>query len=94
MLRYSFDSKSLEIRELHNGQDMEFWLKLCRPDADVELAVKQIRSHFDDNDVMTDVLFYAHPEYEYQWIVREDFYTDFVLRLFRHKPLTSVHWEE
>lgn len=94
MLRYAFDAELLEISECHNGQDMEFRMKLKRPDTKVELAVKQIRAYFDHNDRYTDVLFYAHPEYEYQWIISEEFYPDFMLRLFRHQLLKELRWAE
>ncbi|MCP3773933.1 hypothetical protein NLX71_11540 [Paenibacillus sp. MZ04-78.2] len=94
MLYYEYDRELLTIEEQSNGQDVEFRMKLHRPDAGVEKAVKRIRDYFDDNDVITDVLFYAHEDGEYQWIVRHDFYEDFVISLFRHRLVQRMAWEQ
>lgn len=94
MLHYEYDQELLSLEEKLDGQDMEFCLRVKRPDAGVEKAVKKIRDHFNDNDVITDVLFYAHHGEEYQWIVRHDYYVEFVLCLFKHRLLTAIQWSE
>ncbi|MGF9711767.1 hypothetical protein [Paenibacillus naphthalenovorans] len=94
MLQYEYDKELLTIEEHINGPDVEFRMKLHRPDVGVEIAVKQIRAVFDDNDIYTDVLFYAHHNEEYQWIVRKDFYVDFVIHMFKHRLVTWVAWAE
>ncbi|WP_141334255.1 hypothetical protein [Paenibacillus sp. tmac-D7] len=93
-LRYTYDEKLLSWEEQNDGEaDVEFWLRLSVPDANVEKGVKAVRDYFDHNDVLTDVLFYAHHNAVYQWIVRRDFYEAFVIRAFEHKLLTSLVWE-
>lgn len=94
MLRYTYDPKRITLTEEHNGQDTEFYLTVRSADAAIERAVKHIRDYFERNDVLTDVLFYAHHGEGYQWIVRQDFYTEFVLALFKHRLLTAVRWED
>lgn len=92
MLRYEVDKERLTIEEKTNGDDKEFWLKLLRPDADMEKAIKEIRAFYDENETITDVLFYAHHNGEYQWIVRSDYYVDFVIHLFKYRLITRVEW--
>lgn len=93
-LRYTYNEELLTWEEQDNGeQDIEFWLRLSAPDANVEKAVKAMRNYFDHNDVLTDVLFYAHHNGEYQWIVRRDYYEAFVIRAFEYKLMTSLAWE-
>jgi hypothetical protein len=55
-------------------------------------AMKQIREHFDQDSLYTDVLFYAHKNNEYQIIVRRDYYIDFILCLFKYQFVKSVNW--
>ena len=94
MLRYEYVKDLLTIEELANGQDVEFRMKLHRPDVGVEMAVKKIRAFFDENDIYTDVLFYAQHNEEYQWIVRKDFYVDFVTQMFKYRLVTWIAWED
>lgn len=55
--------------------------------------IKQVKKLFEDNEVYTDVLFYAYGNHEYRVIVRRDYYTDFVLALMKHhRLLQSVEW--
>lgn len=92
MLHYEYDQELLNIEEQLSGQDVEFWLRMKRPDAGVEKAVKQVRAHFDQDDMTLDVLFYAHPQEAYQWIMRQDAYMEFVMCLFKHRLFTSIRW--
>ncbi|MCZ8519025.1 MULTISPECIES: hypothetical protein [Paenibacillus] len=93
MLRYEYNPELLTIEEDATGQDIEFRMKMHRPDAELEKAVKRIRDEFNENDVITDVLFYAHDHEEYQWIVRKDYYLDFILSLFKHRLVTTMTWK-
>lgn len=53
-----------------------------------------MRNFFDENDVYTDVLFYAYANHKFQVIVRQDYYNDFVIELMRHHLLQSIEWAD
>ncbi|OCT16222.1 hypothetical protein A8709_01930 [Paenibacillus pectinilyticus] len=91
MLTYTFDVKTLEISEIANGQDVEFHIYV-HGDAAMEQRVKDIQHDFEHNHVLMDVLFYAFKNHHYQFIVRKDYYEEFILSLMKHRLLTSVSW--
>ncbi|CAN7754279.1 hypothetical protein LJR153_006836 [Paenibacillus sp. LjRoot153] len=91
MLRYTFDEKAIELSETANGQDIEFRIHILE-DASMDQRVKDIQHDFEHNHVITDVLFYAFKNQEYQFIVRKDYYEAFILSLMKHRLLTSVTW--
>lgn len=93
MLTYEYDQKLMNIEELSSGDDFEFWIRFQEANADAEKAVKNIRDEFDRNEVLTDVLFYAHTD-GYQWVVRNDFYVDFILQLFKHRLVRELRWKQ
>ncbi|KPC70332.1 hypothetical protein ADL26_17775 [Thermoactinomyces vulgaris] len=90
MLRYEYDKQKLNMQEKANGNDVEFDIR-CLDGALVE-AIKRVQELFEDNDVHTDVLFYAYPNHEYRVIVRQDYYVDFILALMKHRVLQRVEW--
>ena len=91
MLRYTFDDKAIELSETANGPDIEFHIHVLG-DAAMHQRVRDIQHDFEHNHVITDVLFYAFKNQEYQFIVRQDFHEAFILSLMKHRLLTSVTW--
>ncbi|QYR19481.1 hypothetical protein KZ483_16310 [Paenibacillus sp. sptzw28] len=92
MIDYRYDEQSLRIIEVDNTEDMEFNIQIVDEGAYLE-GIKQVKAFFDDNRVYTDVLFYAYNNNEYRVIVREDYYVDFILAMFKHRLLKSVEWK-
>ncbi|WP_248927339.1 hypothetical protein [Paenibacillus hamazuiensis] len=93
MISYDYDKKCLEISEKSNGPDTEFRIRILSQDQDGQeaaQALKKIRYDFERNDVLTDVLFYVHPNRDYQIIVRKDYYLDFMLSLFKYGLLSQI----
>ncbi|WP_240421778.1 hypothetical protein [Paenibacillus periandrae] len=91
MLTYTYDDKEIEISEVANGQDIEFHIRVVG-DKVLDTRIKEIQHDFEHNHVITDVLFYAFLNREYQFIVRQDYYTDFILSLMKHRLIISVQW--
>ncbi|MNR00441.1 hypothetical protein D3C85_1162120 [compost metagenome] len=91
MLTYTYDEKALTLTEMVNGNDIEFRIHILG-DASLDKRVKDIQHDFEHNHVITDVLFYAFKNHDYQFIVRQDFYDAFILSLMKHRLLTSVTW--
>lgn len=90
-LQYTFDNKAIQITEIASGQDVEFHIHILG-DASLVQRVLDVQHDFDHNHVVTDVLFYAFHNHEYQFIVRKDFYETFILSLMKHRLITSVTW--
>ncbi len=92
MLTYRYNTKAIEISESENETDIEFRIRIFEESFYVD-HIKQIRHHFEDNEVLTDVLFYVYPNHEYTIHVRKDYYVAFVAELFKHHLLESVEWK-
>jgi hypothetical protein len=92
MLTYTYDDKMIEIKETANGRDIEFRIHGIGEET-LDKKIKEVEHDFEHNAFLTDVLFYAYKNREYQFIVRQDFYTDFVLSLMKHQLLLSVQWK-
>ncbi|QHW29829.1 hypothetical protein GZH47_02585 [Paenibacillus rhizovicinus] len=91
MLVYRYDSSRIEIQETNNGDDIEFHIQV--KDTETFLPrVKSVRAFFDEDDVYTDVLFYAYPDQRYSVIVKPQYYTDFILQLMKQHVLLQVEW--
>ncbi|ULL15095.1 hypothetical protein DVH26_12000 [Paenibacillus sp. H1-7] len=93
MLKYIYDKERYTITENRHDKDIEIRFKLNEPDDSVVQRFRLIRDYFDRNEVHTDVLYYPHRNQDYQWIIRNDYYTDFILALFKYRLLESVSWE-
>jgi hypothetical protein len=91
MLTYTYDDKAVEIKETANGRDIEFRIRVIGQ-GNLEKHIREVEHDFEHNAFLTDVLFYAFQNREYQFIVRQDFYTDFILSLMKHQLLLSVQW--
>ncbi|MFC0215400.1 hypothetical protein ACFFK0_23690 [Paenibacillus chartarius] len=92
MLKYEIHEEVVQIEEKPNGNDTEFHIHILEPELCLP-KIREIQTHFDENRVHTDVLFYALGDRHYQVIVRADYYEEFVLQLMRHRLLRSVKWE-
>ncbi|SEM93749.1 hypothetical protein [Lihuaxuella thermophila] len=93
MLTYQYNQDIIRIRETVNKDDVEFHIQVLKEKPFVD-HLKQVQNFFEDNEVYTDVLFYAYADHEYRVIVRHDYYTDFILALMKHRLLQSVKWEK
>lgn len=80
----------MELKEAKNGDDFEFNLTLF--DKDLKKQLAKVKKYFDENDILTDLLVYTHSDKHVQIIVREDFYEDFILQLFKHQLIDEVKW--
>lgn len=92
MLTYTYNQEILTLRELPNENDVEFQITLLQEKPYID-GMKQIQKHFEENEIITDVLFYINQKHEYRVIVRNDYYIDFVLELMKHRLLQSVQWQ-
>ncbi|MBD0379494.1 hypothetical protein [Paenibacillus sedimenti] len=91
MLIYTYNDKEVEISETANGQDVEFRIRVIG-EGSMDKRIKEVQQDFEHNSVLTDVLFYAYLNHEYQFIVRQDYYSEFILSLMKHRILISVTW--
>ncbi|MCS7464016.1 hypothetical protein N0M98_28295 [Paenibacillus doosanensis] len=93
MLTYAYDVQNVELQESVNGEDVEFRIRLIG-DASLDERMRNIQKDFEQNDVLTDVMSYAFKNRTYQFIVRKDFYVDFVLSLMKYRILLRVEWDQ
>jgi hypothetical protein len=91
VITYRYDTNSLTIEEKQNEQDIEFIIKVKDVDK-VTPALRNVRAFFDSDKIYTDVIFYPHPNHEYQIIVRQDHYVVFLLALFKHRIIHAMEW--
>jgi len=89
-VEYSYDSKLIQLNESANGDDIEFFITLY--DNELKKKLMQVRKYFDDNKVLTDIHYYIHPNNNYQVIVRNDFYNEFIIQLFSQQLLKEIKW--
>ncbi len=92
MLTYRYNPDVISIRETANGNDVEFHIQILKEIPYLE-EMKKVQKLFEDNRVYTDALFYAYENHEYRVIVRQDYYSDFILALMKHHLLQSVEWK-
>ncbi|MFD1775174.1 hypothetical protein [Paenibacillus rhizophilus] len=92
MLTYTYDQRIISIQEKANEADIEFQIELLG-DNKLDAKLKDIQHEFEENAVLTDVLFYVYPNHKYHIIVRQDFYNDFILALMKHRLLLRVEWK-
>ncbi|MEH7117933.1 hypothetical protein V7128_11000 [Neobacillus vireti] len=89
-VEYSYDSKLIQLNESANGADIEFFITLF--ENELKKKLMKVRQYFDDNKVLTDIHYYIHPNNNYQVIVRNDFYNEFIIQLFRQQLLKEIKW--
>ncbi|WP_423801395.1 hypothetical protein [Neobacillus sp. SAB-20_R2A] len=89
-VEYKLNEKLIELTEKKNGDDFEFSITLLSKEQ--KKGIEKVRQYFDDNKVLTDIHFYIHANNRYQVIVRNDFYNDFLIQLFKEQFLLEVKW--
>jgi len=89
-IEYIYDKNLLEIKEVANGNDMEFLITLFETELKKKLV--KVRQYFDENKVLTDIHFYIHSNNNFQVIVRNDFYNEFIIQLFKEQLLQEIKW--
>jgi hypothetical protein len=87
---YKFNNQLIELVETSNGDDSEFSLTLI--DKNLKKKVEKVREYFDENNILTDIYFYIHPNNRFQIIVRKDFYDEFLIQLFRQQLVNEIKW--
>ncbi|WP_286887097.1 hypothetical protein [Aneurinibacillus sp. UBA3580] len=92
MVTYRYKTDLLIIEEKANNNDKEFIFKVKDVDTIVP-ALRKVRMFFDSDKIYTDVIFYSHPNHEYQVIVRQNYYIDFLLVLFKNKIIQCIEWK-
>ncbi|WP_282939145.1 hypothetical protein [Paenibacillus sp. RC67] len=92
MLAYTYDEQQIELSETANEGDVEFRIRVIGNES-FDQEMKAVQNDFEHNEVLTDVFFYAYKDHSYQFIVRQDYYTDFILALLKHRILRSVEWK-
>ncbi|MBO8163055.1 MAG: hypothetical protein H0Z34_04935 [Brevibacillus sp.] len=90
MIRYTYDTNQIEIRESKNEGDVTFNV-IVKTD-DMRDRVKQLRAFFEENNDYTDAMFYSHQDGHYEVIVRNNNYLIFLLHAFRFRCLESISW--
>ncbi|BAU27128.1 hypothetical protein DFP93_104217 [Aneurinibacillus soli] len=91
MLRYYYDTEELDIEETENGQDREFHFHFKSAGQNMH-DFQKVRAHFNRDRVITDVFFYPQADQRCRVIVRNDYYIDFVLVLFKYQILSHIEW--
>ncbi|WP_373231175.1 hypothetical protein [Cohnella sp.] len=89
-LSYEYNKEIINISETPNDVDVEFDIKILA--ENYWPGMKEIQKTFEEDDVYTDVLFYAYKNHHYRVIVRLDYYVDFILALMKHRLLENVKW--
>lgn len=92
-LTYTYDSQRFNIHETCDGADVQFRI-LGLGEADLHTVMQGVQQEFEENRVLTDVFMYAYPHQTFEFIVRQDFYVDFVLSLMKHQILQRVAWND
>ncbi|WCN38684.1 hypothetical protein [Aneurinibacillus uraniidurans] len=91
MIRYHYATEELDVEEKENGQDREFLFHFKIPGQYVH-DFQKVRAHFDRDRVITDVFFYPQADQRCRVIVRNDYYIDFVLALFKYQIFSRIEW--
>ncbi|TFE27260.1 hypothetical protein [Cohnella luojiensis] len=89
-LTYQFNEAVIQIIETPNETDVEFDIRILAENK--WAGMKEIQKKFEENSVLTDVLFYEYENHHYRVIARQDYYVDFVLELLKHRLLEKVEW--
>jgi hypothetical protein len=89
-VEYKYNEQFLDLKETSNEDDFEFTLTF--DDIHWKKKIQKIREHFEANNIITDVLFYIHPNNRFQIIVRKDYYNEFIIQLFRQQIVQEIKW--
>jgi hypothetical protein len=91
LIRYEYDRSEVEISESRNNNDYQYLIRLVNINKHLD-ALHDLRHYFNRDNIHTDVMFFVHSDHEYQVIVREDHYVDFLIVLFKFKLVTLLEW--
>ncbi|QIZ06954.1 hypothetical protein HFZ78_09810 [Priestia megaterium] len=89
-VNYRYDEQILDLKETANDDDFEFTLTFV--DNNWKKKVEKIREYFDENNILTDIHFYIHPNNRFQIIVRKDYYNEFLIQLFSQQIVKEIKW--
>lgn len=89
-ITYECNHEVVHIAESANDSDVEFDIRMIKEEYGEQL--KQIQQKFEENNVLTDVMFYPYANQRYRVIVRQDYYVDFILALMKYRLLKRVEW--
>jgi hypothetical protein len=92
MLKYTYNSNIISIKETSEGSDVVFSIKIL-DDRYLE-QFRLVMDFFNMNKTYTDVLFYPYEERGYKVIVRNDYYNDFLAELLKSRLLQSLRWND
>lgn len=89
-IQYKYNEKLIELKEVANGDDVEFFITIL--DEEAKNQLKKIREYFAENNILTDVHLYTLANNRYHLIVRKDFYIEFVSQLFKQQLVEEMKW--
>lgn len=92
MLHYRFNPDEISLMEKRNGDDFEFVVNILNTDKHLN-NFHQLRDHFNNNHIYTDVIFHARSDHEFRIIVRSDQYVDFIIYMLKYKLITQAEWQ-
>ncbi|WP_059172791.1 hypothetical protein [Bacillus sp. FJAT-27445] len=90
-LLYTYDRTRLEIVEKQDGTDVEFTLNFADPA--LEKSFSSVRDYFYGNDDLTDAYFYTSLDKQAKVSLKQEYYTEFLLQLFKNQLLLSLEWK-
>ncbi|WP_053365353.1 hypothetical protein [Bacillus sp. FJAT-27245] len=90
-LVYLYDKHRLEIAEKTDGTDIEFTLKFA--DHSLEKQFNAVRDYFYGNDDLTDAYFYTSLDKEVKVSLKQEYYNEFLLQLFKNQIISTLKWE-
>ncbi|RDU35260.1 hypothetical protein DRW41_19295 [Neobacillus piezotolerans] len=90
-LVYTYDQKRLDIREKRDGEDFEFTIIFT--DQALEKQFNAVRDYFYGNDDLTDAYFYKSIDKQATVSLKQEYYTEFLLQLFKNKLILSLLWK-
>ena len=90
MINYYIFPEGFTLTEENNDNDYEFIIAIH--DIKTYLPAMALVCEQLERESSSRVYIYYHQNNEYQFIVRHDYYIDFILCLFKSKFICSVKW--
>lgn len=90
-LVYEYNESQVVITEKKDGGVNEFFFSFL--DQSLEKGLSEVRNYFYGNDDDFDAFFYTNLDKQVKVTVKDEYYTDFLLQLFKQKILISLKWE-
>lgn len=90
-IHYEWNKDEIDIQfNEHDGIDIEFNIRILNPQKNA--GMDAICNYFEENNVITDVFIYAYEHHEYKVVVRNDFYVEFMIALFKNQLIEKLEW--